>query len=167
MDICGIINERDDMYTTSSCAGRCFMYRGSGIKSTTDFKRFRISHEKIADPDRFFDLAKIESDPSGGGDDIRSVGQYDYKTNKTTSFDNDTNEEKEKKTPPENIILTSRPTSSKSSSDETIWVSLLWCSRPSCRSVVYNPVLGLYCPARTFSSGITIVRAFGLTAFTW
>ena len=47
VEICGIINEREDMYTTSSCAGRCFMYRGEGIKSTSTFTRFRISHEKI------------------------------------------------------------------------------------------------------------------------
>jgi tRNA G37 N-methylase Trm5 len=80
VEICGITNEREDMYTTSSCAGRCFMYRGSGFKATTNFKRFRISHEKILDPVRFFDLTTIESDPSGGGDPIRTIGQYDYKT---------------------------------------------------------------------------------------
>mmetsp|Transcript_1439 Transcript_1439/g.3678 ORF Transcript_1439/g.3678 Transcript_1439/m.3678 type:complete len:596 (+) Transcript_1439:124-1911(+) len=80
VDACGIINERDEMYTTSSCAGRCFMYRGPGIKASTEFKRFRISHGKILDPDRFFDLTRIAEDPSGGGDPIRTIGQYDYKT---------------------------------------------------------------------------------------
>lgn len=79
VDVCGIINEREDMYTTSSCAGRCFLYRGPGIKSSKEFKRFRISHGEISDPKRFFDLETIELDPSGGGDVIRSVGQYDYK----------------------------------------------------------------------------------------
>jgi tRNA G37 N-methylase Trm5 len=79
VDICGIINEREDCYTTSSCAGRCFMYRGSGFKATSNFERFRISHEKISDPARYFDLSTIDSDPSGGGDPIRPIGQYDYK----------------------------------------------------------------------------------------
>ena len=55
------------------------MYRGSGFKASTNFQRFRISHKKIDDPNRFFDLATIDSDPSGGGDPIRSIGQYDYK----------------------------------------------------------------------------------------
>ncbi len=79
VEICGLINERDDYYTTSSCAGRCYMYRGSGFKVTSNFQRFRISHEKISDPARFFDLTTIDVDPSGGGDAIRSIGQYDYK----------------------------------------------------------------------------------------
>lgn len=79
VDICGIINEREDCYTTSSCAGRCFMYQGSGFKATNNFRRFRISHEKILDPARFFDLTTIDSDPSGGGDPVRTIGQYDYK----------------------------------------------------------------------------------------
>ena len=77
VEICGILNERDDLYTTSSCAGRCFMYRGSGIKSTHNFTRFRISHEKIENPTRFFDLTTLKEDPSGGGDPIREIGQYD------------------------------------------------------------------------------------------
>ena len=51
VDICALINERDDCYTTSSCAGRCFLYCGSGVKATTDFLRFRISHEKIKEPE--------------------------------------------------------------------------------------------------------------------
>ena len=80
VDACGIINEREEMYTTSSCAGRCFMYKGLGIKSSNEFKRFRINHGKITDPQRFFDLATIREDPSGGGDPIRTIGQYDYKT---------------------------------------------------------------------------------------
>lgn len=79
VDICGIINEREDCYTTSSCAGRCFMYRGSGFKATSNFERFRISHAKISDPARFFNLSTIDSDPTGGGDPIRTIGQYDYK----------------------------------------------------------------------------------------
>ena len=80
VDACATINEREEMYTTSSCAGRCFLYRGPGIKASTEFQRFRISHGKIQDPDRYFDLTTIDEDQSGGGDPIRSIGQYDYKT---------------------------------------------------------------------------------------
>ena len=77
VDICALINERDDCYTTSSCAGRCFMYCGSGVKATTDFQRFRISHEQVRDPERYFDLSTIDTDPTGGGDPIRTIGQYE------------------------------------------------------------------------------------------
>ncbi len=107
VDVCGIINEREEMYTTSSCAGRCFMYVGPGIKASHDFKRFRISHSKIEDPNRFFDLSTIAEDPSGGGDPIRTVGQYDYKTidgDRSTSND----------APVEN--------NDDSTSDQTIWL---------------------------------------------
>jgi tRNA G37 N-methylase Trm5 len=78
VDICAVINERDDCYTTSSCAGRCFIYRGAGIKATTTFARFRISHDLIHDPVRYFDLTTLDSDPTGGGDPIRTIGQYDH-----------------------------------------------------------------------------------------
>ena len=94
VEICGILNERDDCYTTSSCAGRCFMYRGSGIKSTTNFKRFRISHELIQDPIRFFDLATIETDLTGGGDPLRTIGQYDYKDIRVEGIGDKTEESK-------------------------------------------------------------------------
>ena len=77
VDICALINERDDCYTTSSCAGRCFMYCGSGVKATSDFQRFRISHEKVREPERYFDLSTIDTDPTGGGDPIRTIGQYE------------------------------------------------------------------------------------------
>eukprot|EP00536_Pseudo-nitzschia_multiseries_P008635 jgi/Psemu1/257404/estExt_Genewise1Plus.C_2220026 len=112
VDACGIINEREEMYTTSSCAGRCFMYRGPGIKSSTEFRRFRISHGKISDPDRFFDLATIAEDPSGGGDPIRTIGQYDYKTTETTA----TTE------PSDEINANSESTVSTDLTDQTIWL---------------------------------------------
>mmetsp|Transcript_17172 Transcript_17172/g.41684 ORF Transcript_17172/g.41684 Transcript_17172/m.41684 type:complete len:674 (+) Transcript_17172:160-2181(+) len=79
VEICSLINVRDDMYTTSSCSGRSFLYKGQGIKSTTQFERFRISHDLVGDPSRYFDLTTIQDDPTGGGDPIRTVGQYDWK----------------------------------------------------------------------------------------
>lgn len=45
-----------------------------------------MSHEKIADPLRYFNLSTIDSDPSGGGDPIRTIGQYDYKEEKNIEF---------------------------------------------------------------------------------
>ncbi len=30
VEICAAINTRDEYYTTSSCAGRCFLYVGDG-----------------------------------------------------------------------------------------------------------------------------------------
>ena len=123
VEICGLINQKFDCYyTTSSCAGRCFLYQGRGVKSITHdnnnsnndhhhnnnnnnplpliqpqqhkqdqqpqqhkqqqaqshFVRYRVSHDLIRDPHRYFDLSSLESDPSGGGDPIRLVGQYDH-----------------------------------------------------------------------------------------
>lgn len=114
VEICAFINAREEYYTTSSCAGRCFLYRGDGIKghhhftSSSDkngereninvssdvakptgfgfFQRFRVSHDVIRFPDRYFDLSTLDQnlndyDPTGGGDPVRSIGQYDYKKN--------------------------------------------------------------------------------------
>jgi len=110
VDICGILNEREEYYTTSSCAGRCFMYRGTGVKATTNFQRFRISHEKIMDPQRFFDLSTIDTDPSGGGDPIRPIGQYDYKE------EGQSNEDEPSLSPSSEEIIESEST------DKTIWL---------------------------------------------
>ena len=76
--ICSVINEREGFYTTSSCAGRCFLYQGAGVKATTDFQRWRISHDKISDSKRYFDLSTLGADPTGGADPIRSIGQFEH-----------------------------------------------------------------------------------------
>lgn len=105
VDICAAINERVEFFTTSSCAGRCLLYRGDGIKShhhfapaseiTNDeekgdprgrhgyFERFRVSHDIVRDPQRYFNMSTLDSskddyDPSGGGDPVRSVGQFEH-----------------------------------------------------------------------------------------
>lgn len=85
VDICASINALEAYYTTSSCAGRCFLYRGFGNKTSEDFVRFRVSHESIIDPQRYFDLTTLESDPTGGGDPIREIGQYDYQASSLSS----------------------------------------------------------------------------------
>ena len=78
VEVCAVINDLPYYYTTSSCAGRCYIYRGPGIKATSSFERFRVNHDKIQEPDRYFDLATLETDPTGGGDPVRSIGQFDY-----------------------------------------------------------------------------------------
>jgi tRNA G37 N-methylase Trm5/tRNA(Phe) wybutosine-synthesizing methylase Tyw3 len=78
VDICAVINELPQYYTTSSCAGRCFLYRGPGIKSTNEFTRFRVSHDTIEDARRYFDLSTLSSDPTGGADPVRSIGQFEH-----------------------------------------------------------------------------------------
>ena len=111
VDICAAINAREEYYTTSSCAGRCFLYCGDGIKSHHHFvandndeigkskddlgkkqpsghgffHRFRVNHDIIRDAKRYFDFNTLDPedknkfDPSGGGDPVRNVAQYDYK----------------------------------------------------------------------------------------
>ena len=138
VDACGIINEREEMYTTSSCAGRCFMYVGPGIKSSHDFKRFRISHNKIEDPNRFFDLSTIAEDPSGGGDPIRTVGQYDYKTTDgdTTTADDAQTDNKDDSTSDQTIWLRYEPfilhVACRSLSDASL---LMATARPAFKNV--------------------------------
>lgn len=78
VEVCAVINDLPYYYTTSSCAGRCYIYRGPGIKATSSFERFRVNHDKIQEPERYFDLSTLETDPTGGGDPVRSIGQFDH-----------------------------------------------------------------------------------------
>lgn len=116
VNICAAINARSEYYTTSSCAGRCFLYCGDGIKShhhynpnrsngnshNTNgnkidndeiqqmpsghgfFTRYRVNHDVIRDSKRYFNLQTLISDPDGGGDPIRTIGQFDTKDNLPT-----------------------------------------------------------------------------------
>ena len=121
VDVCAALNRRDEYYTTSSCAGRCFLYCGDGIKSwhsggsgsggvdstgdgvTADnaaendggddgnggakklgfFRRYRVNHDLVREPRRYFDLTTLVDgrDPTGGGDPIPVVGQFDNGNN--------------------------------------------------------------------------------------
>jgi tRNA G37 N-methylase Trm5 len=110
VDICAVLNEREDCYTTSSCAGRCFLYQGTGIKASTEFKRFRKSHDLVHDPVRYFNLSTIETDPSGGGDPIRTIGQYDFKEEEQDSIKDDNTQQQ----PSEEV--------EEASTDQTIWL---------------------------------------------
>ncbi len=84
VEVCAVINDLPFYYTTSSCAGRCYLYRGPGIKSTNSFERFRVNHDKINEPERYFDLTTLGTDPTGGGDPVRSIGQYDHNNEDST-----------------------------------------------------------------------------------
>lgn len=94
VNICDSINHKDSYYTTSSCSGRSFLYRGSGTKKQSlndqrPFERFRVSHDLIRDAVRYFDLETLESDPSGGGDHIsyprdNILQDYNFETKNTS-----------------------------------------------------------------------------------
>lgn len=63
VEICDVLNKRQEFFTTSSCAGRCFLWRGDGVKSTTEFSRFRVSHDMVRDPaEQYFDLSTVSSE---------------------------------------------------------------------------------------------------------
>lgn len=108
VDICAELNLRTEYYTTSSCAGRCFLYCGDGIKSwhateadtsvndndgasTSNtsggklgfFQRYRVNHDLINEPQRYFDLTTLVDgqDLTGGGDPIPTIGQFDSGNN--------------------------------------------------------------------------------------
>ncbi len=52
LPILKLINAHDDYYTTSSCSGRVYLWRGSGKKNETEW--LRVSHELIGED--FFEL---------------------------------------------------------------------------------------------------------------
>jgi tRNA(Phe) wybutosine-synthesizing methylase Tyw3 len=82
VELCRHINDTYPCYyTTSSCSGRSYLYRGTGNKAgdgrppssassaSFSFERYRVSHELVGDPQRYFDLSTLETDRCGGGDD--------------------------------------------------------------------------------------------------
>lgn len=147
VDICSAINARDEYYTTSSCAGRSFIYCGDGIKahhhyvsSDVDsapksdekepsghgfFHRFRVSHDIIRDAERYFDFTTLDPDkegfdPSGGGDPVRSVAQYDYK-----EYNKDIDSSRGNDSPtdgPFDVIQQNNPDKFKVIKDQTCWL---------------------------------------------
>lgn len=93
VEICSLLNAREEYYTLSSCSGRSFLYKGEGIKSTDSFQRWRISHDLIVNAQRYFNLSTLENDPTGGADPLRSIGQYDFKQQDDTSDEKIRNEQ--------------------------------------------------------------------------
>lgn len=59
VSICATINGCRDWFTTSSCSGRCYMWRGDGNKATNEFARGRMSHDLV---DASYFLADAEDD---------------------------------------------------------------------------------------------------------
>ena len=170
VEICAVINERDDCYTTSSCAGRCFLYQGVGVKSTTTFVRFRVSHDLIRDPLRYFDLSTIESDPTGGGDPIRTIGQYDYNQQESHQKETINGDDGHDETSVENEHTTSLSTSSQVEQtegddatrvtrlDKTIWLRFEpFILHVACRS--------LHAASELMSAARPVFKNVGLT--TW
>lgn len=61
-EVCAEVNKRDDAFTTSSCSGRAFLWRGEGVKSTSNFRRYRVTHELIPEAEPYFDLGSLAED---------------------------------------------------------------------------------------------------------
>lgn len=70
-EICAEINARPAFFTTSSCAGRAFIWRGDGVKSTECFSRWRVTHDLVEDGVAYFDLGSLDN---VGVPDIRDPG---------------------------------------------------------------------------------------------
>ncbi|GMI44516.1 hypothetical protein TrCOL_g10389 [Triparma columacea] len=79
--VCSQLNSLPCFYTTSSCSGRFYMYRGVGNKRDNKdtkkrenrgagFERFRVCHDYVGEGmvERYFDLTTLETDRTGGGD---------------------------------------------------------------------------------------------------
>ncbi|GMH46335.1 hypothetical protein TrRE_jg1888, partial [Triparma retinervis] len=79
--VCSQLNSLPCFYTTSSCSGRFYMFRGVGNKRDNKdtkkrenrgmgFERFRVCHDYVGEDIvcRYFDLTTLETDRTGGGD---------------------------------------------------------------------------------------------------
>eukprot|EP00439_Symbiodinium_sp_Y106_P074112 s1822_g14.t1 len=64
-EICEELNRRDDFFTTSSCSGRCFLWRGrhhqNGLRG---FRRLRMSHDPVEE--EFFNLRSLDKEDAQG-----------------------------------------------------------------------------------------------------
>ncbi|CAE8675448.1 unnamed protein product [Polarella glacialis] len=75
VEVCEELNKRPAFFTTSSCAGRAFLWRGDGVKSTDSFTRWRVSHDLVEEhTEKYFDLAGLE-DPNASGAASSSLGK--------------------------------------------------------------------------------------------
>ncbi|CAE7943399.1 Tyw3, partial [Symbiodinium sp. KB8] len=60
-EICEDLNGRDDFFTTSSCSGRCFLWRGRHHqKGLRGFRRLRVSHDPVEE--EFFNLRGLDKE---------------------------------------------------------------------------------------------------------
>lgn len=71
-EICAEINARPAFFTTSSCAGRAFIWRGDGVKSTECFSRWRVTHDLVEDARAYFDLGSLDSLECAEGSKIQN-----------------------------------------------------------------------------------------------
>ena len=47
VSVCGAVNDSAWLFTLSSCSGRCYLWRGEGVKATAAFSRGRVSHDRV------------------------------------------------------------------------------------------------------------------------
>ena len=93
VEICELINKLDDFYTTSSCAGRCLLWRGIGIKGTTKgtFERFRVNHGLIEKPEEYLNIKVDNNNNNDKNNNIIIRGIYDSNNNHNNSSNHNNN----------------------------------------------------------------------------
>eukprot|EP00438_Fugacium_kawagutii_P011797 Skav222971 [mRNA] locus=scaffold1489:832774:845028:- [translate_table: standard] len=67
-EICAELNARPAFFTTSSCSGRAFIWRGDGVKSTECFSRWRVAHDLV--DAGYFDLTTLDGAGNGPGNGV-------------------------------------------------------------------------------------------------
>lgn len=93
------------------------------------FQRYRVNHDYIHEPTRYFDLTTLfnGTDPTGGGDPIPTIGQFDHGNN--ASFKSKLDEKKiinSNATANSNDNINGKSTSSSSSSGTAQPSSPIW-----------------------------------------
>lgn len=58
-EVCAELNRLEAFFTTSSCAGRAFIWRGDGVKSTECFSRFRVTHDLV--DSSYFEVTTLDA----------------------------------------------------------------------------------------------------------
>ena len=100
VNLCQTINNLPHFYTLSSCSGRSYIYTGVGTKkaSTTDpFRRYRVNHELINDPDQYFDknlttnqyIPNQWDEPRSGNDTFQQIDKTISNINSNPDNNND------------------------------------------------------------------------------
>ncbi len=125
VEICELINSLDDFYTTSSCAGRCLLWRGVGIKGTTKgtFERFRVNHGLIEDPQEYLDINVNNNIGDDSNDFNISKDTQELQSNYENGDSGSNTIPTEASINPFHIhTMTNTSTSSSSEIDGTLWL---------------------------------------------
>lgn len=126
VEICGVLNGLDAFYTTSSCAGRCLLWRGVGRKDLS-FERFRVNHDLVDDALSYFDVTTIRHDDDDDGHQSPPVEEVDPRDGADLRLDEDEEEGGSPHPPPEQTLPPPPPpprsmNGDDSSADGTLWL---------------------------------------------